>query len=183
MKKTVILATCFCLLLGLAAAAAAQDAPATGYLGSFARDYEGATKKLVDLAEATPADKFTWRPTPEVRSISEVYIHVANANFFLSRAVGATMPEGVDREAEKNVTEKSAVIDYLKKSIEHVQQAVAAQAGADLDREVDFFGRKRPARDVFFVIGGHAHEHLGQSIAYARMAGVTPPWSAGGGEG
>ncbi len=138
----------------------------------------------MDLAEATPADKFSWKPTDEVRSISEVYVHVAGGNFFFASQLGVDMPEDFSREAEKTVTAKDDVIALLKKSIDHIHQAVHAVADADLGEEVEVFGSQRPKRDVFMIISGHAHEHLGQSIAYARSAGVVPPWSrpAGGDE-
>jgi uncharacterized damage-inducible protein DinB len=176
------------LLTALAVPALAQDDMAEmdemvekGYAASFLRDYEGACKKLLDLAEATPSDKFGWRPTDEVRSISEVYIHTAGANFFFAQMLGVPMPEDWSRDAEKKVVAKADVIAALSKSIDHVKKALEAKKGSDLDAEMEFFGRKRVLRDVFLLIAGHSHEHLGQSIAYARMAGVVPPWSAGGG--
>lgn len=151
--------------------------PATGYEGSFARDFERVSGKLLDLAGAIPADKYGWRPTDEVRSVSETCIHVAAANFFLSSILGAPMPEGFGREAEEEITAKDEVIKALEDSIEQVKLATRKNAGADLDEEIDFFGGKRPKRDVFMQISGHSHEHLGQLIAYARSNGVVPPWS------
>lgn len=184
-KLTIATILSLLLLFSLALPAVAADDAPGGYLGSFARDFESVTKKLVDLAEAIPADKFSWRPTDEVRSVSEVYVHVAGANFFFASQLGVDMPEDFSRDAEKTVTAKDDVIALLKKSIDHIHQAADAKAGANLDEEIDFFGSKRPLRDIFMVASGHAHEHLGQSIAYARSVGVVPPWSrpAGGDEG
>lgn len=170
------------LLAAVATPIAAQDDP-TGYLGSFKNDYERVSKKLLDLAGAIPADKFGWRPTDEVRTVSEVFIHVAGANFFITSALGVDRPEDFGRDAEATITKKDDVIATLKKSFDHVFKAVEAQAGKDLDREVELFGGKMPVRDAFMVLTTHAHEHLGQSIAYARSIGVVPPWSAGGGGG
>ena len=184
-KSLTSLTLCSLLLIFLAAAAVAEHheepmKPA-GYLGSFAKDFEGACKKLVSLAEAFPADKYGWRPGDGVRSVSESFIHTAGANFFFASRLGVPMPEDWTREAEKTITEKAAVIEALKKSIDHIHKALQAQAGADLDEEIPFFGEnKRPKRGIFMIISGHAHEHLGQAIAYARVNGVVPPWSAGG---
>lgn len=184
-KTTTALSLSLLLLFSLAGSVLAEDDAPSGYLGSFARDFDGVAKKLVDLAEAIPADKYSWRPADGVRSVSEVYVHVAGANFFFASRLGVDMPEDFSRDAEKTVTAKDDVIALLKKSIDHMKQAVAAKAGANLDEEVDFFGGMRPVRDIFMVASGHAHEHLGQSIAYARSNGVVPPWSrpAEGGEG
>jgi uncharacterized damage-inducible protein DinB len=151
--------------------------PASGYPGSFVRDFERVSGKLLDLSAEIPADKYGWRPTEEVRSVSESYIHVALANFFLSSNLGVPAPEGYGPDSEKTITAKDDVIQALRDSIGHVEQAIRKNAGADLEEEIDFFGAKRPKRDALMVISGHSHEHLGQLIAYARSNGVVPPWS------
>ena len=170
----------FLLLLMLASPATAQDAgeaPAEDYGASFLRDFDRASDKLLQLAEAIPAEKYAWRPTPEVRSVSEVFIHVAAANAFLSnKAAGIDPPAGLDREAEVRITAKAEVIAILKTSQEHVRRALARRDG-DFQAQVDFFWGPAPVRDVFLQMAAHSHEHLGQMIAYARMAGVAPPWS------
>jgi uncharacterized damage-inducible protein DinB len=48
---------------------------------------------------------------------------------------------------------------------------------ADLDATVELFGQERTKAQVVYLLGTHYHEHLGQSIAYARSIGVVPPWS------
>ena len=102
----------------------------------------------------------------------------------LAGAVGASVPEGLKpQELEKSVTEKQDVIEALKKSLAHVRQAALNVSDEDGDKAVKLFGRDSTYRAVFLVMLGHISEHLGQSIAYARMNGVVPPWSAGGGEG
>lgn len=157
-------------------AAAARD-----YGSSFLRDYDRASGKLLQLAEAIPAEKYRWRPTPEVRSVSEVFIHVALANAFLARtAAGIEPPAALGRDAEKTVTKKEEVIAALETSQDLVRRAVAARAG-EFEEEVEFFWGPAPVRDVFLQMAAHSHEHLGQMIAYARLAGVAPPWSRGGG--
>ena len=157
-----------------------QPLPETGYLGSFVRDFDRASKKLVDLANASPADKYGWRPTDEVRTVSESYVHTAMASFFLCQGLGMEMPEDVmalGQEAESKVTTKTDVLELLEKSIEHVREMVGKSTAVDLDEEIEMFGNKMPKRDVLLIISGHAHEHLGQLIAYARSNHVVPPWS------
>ncbi len=154
-----------------------MEMPATGYEGSFARDFDRVSEKLLSLAEAIPADKYGWRPTEEVRSVSESYVHTAGANLFISSHLGVPMPEDFGRDAEQTVTAKADVIALLKSSFEHVKQALQKNAGSDLDEEIDLFGSKRTKRDAFMIMAGHSHEHLGQLIAYARSNGVVPPWS------
>jgi uncharacterized damage-inducible protein DinB len=160
------------------APAAAPAAPASGFRAEFLRQQDGVEKEILGLAEATPAEKYGWRPGLGVRSISEVYMHIVGGNYLLGGFAGITAPAGLDKEMEKNVTEKAKVIDELKKSFAHLRAGVAATPDADLDKTVKFFGRDTTVRGVLFSAANHEHEHLGQSIAYARMNGIVPPWTA-----
>ena len=134
------------------------------------------TKQLVALAEATPADKFAWRPAPGVRSMSEVYMHIAIANFYLLNQTGLKEPE-VTTELEKTVTSKADVIDWLKRSLGAVKTARAQLKPGDLERKVKIGGKVVPADGVYLRIIIHNNEHMGQLVAYARMNGIVPPWS------
>ncbi len=142
----------------------------------YLRNWDDVTGKLVALAEAVPAEKYTWRPAEGVRSVSEVYMHVAGGNFYLPSALGAELPPGLSREIEKE-TDKAKVVAALKDSIAHARKAVEGADLATLGQEVELFGRKMTRADVLLILLSHAHEHLGQAIAYARSNGVAPPWS------
>ena len=86
--------------------------------------------------------------------------------------------EGVSRDSEKTITDKAQVVALLKKAIANAAAAGSAVSEADLDRQVKTYGdQELTERQVLLRILMHMHEHLGQSIAYARMNGVTPPWS------
>jgi uncharacterized damage-inducible protein DinB len=134
------------------------------------------SRQLLELAEATPAEKFGWRPAPGVRSISEVYMHVAVGNYWLLDQAGVKSPElaKVPKDPEKSVTAKADVIQWLRGSQEAVKNAYQS---ADRQKHVTFFGKDAVADGVFLRIGMHNSEHMGQSIAYARMNGIVPPWS------
>lgn len=178
------------LLAGLGSTASAQEAkpmekamdkPASGVKAEILRQIEDAEKKLVALAEATPAEKFAWRPGEGVRSTGEVFAHVAGANYFLPTFWGVKIPEGTDpRSFEKDGGDKAKTLDTMKKSFEHARKAVADVPAADLDKAVKLFGRDSSVREANLVVATHAHEHLGQAIAYARMNGIVPPWSRQG---
>jgi len=159
--------------------AAAPAAPASGFRADFLTQFDDVSKKIVDLAEAVPADKYGWRPAPGVRSISEVYMHIVGGNSYIPSFIGVKPMEGIERGMEKSVTEKARVVELLKKSMAHARAAVLATPDADLDKKVKIFGGESSERGVIMIIGNHLHEHLGQSIAYARSNGITPPWSKG----
>jgi uncharacterized damage-inducible protein DinB len=162
----------------LAASAATAQTPPKGFRAEFLAQQDGVEKELLGLAEATPAEKFAWRPAEGVRSISEVYMHLAGANYLFPSFAGVKTPDGISPSMEKSVTEKAAVIADLKKSFAHLRAAVAALPDADLDKPVKYFGRESTLRGLYFTAATHEHEHLGQSIAYARMNGIVPPWTA-----
>jgi len=165
------------LVLGVTTIPAAEPAPGgmrTMYLGQLA-DME---KKMTSLAAAMPAEKYSWRPAPGVRSIGEVYVHIAGANFMFPSMAGVKPPAGLSRDMEKTVTEKTKVQDVVKQSCEHARQAAMGLSDEDMSKPVKMFGRDTTYGGLFFTMANHMHEHLGQSIAYARTNGVVPPWSA-----
>jgi uncharacterized damage-inducible protein DinB len=144
------------------------------------RQLGDAKEKLMALAEAMPAEKYGWRPAEGVRSVGEVFLHVAGGNYFLPTFWGAKPPEGLDlRNIEKAGGDKAKVIDAMKKSFDHAEAAIKAVPEAEMGKSVKMFGRDASVREVFMTEASHAHEHLGQAIAYARMNGVAPPWSRG----
>ncbi len=164
--------------LVVAASSAAAQAPTKGFRAEFLRQQAGVEKELLSLAEATPAEKFAWRPAEGVRSVSEVYMHIAGADYMLPHFAGVKIPEGISRDMEKTVTQKAAVIEALKKAFAHLRAAVEATPDAELDKPCKFFGMDSTVLGLYLVIANHEHEHLGQSIAYARMNGIVPPWTA-----
>jgi uncharacterized damage-inducible protein DinB len=133
--------------------------------------------EVESLEQAMPQEKFTWRPMDGVRSVSEVYMHIAGSNYFLLSFVGAKVPEGMTEDMGKTVTDKDEVLKALKDSYAFTKDFISKMKVSDLDKEVEFFGNKTTYRGMLYVLLGHNHEHLGQSIAYARMNQVVPPWS------
>ena len=175
-------------LTALAGAAAQQPTgtpaatdPTAGYRAEFLRELADLESKFVRLAEKMPAEKYTWRPAEGVRSVSEVFLHVAGANFGLTRRIGTPAPDGFQGQGfDKSTTDKAQVIDHLKKSFAHMREAALKASDADADKTMQWFGGSTITQRgflTFFV--RHAGEHLGQSIAYARVNGVVPPWSEG----
>ncbi len=174
-----------CLLSIAAARASAQVNPykegtpgVTGYRSEVLSEVIVQEDKFARLAEAIPAEKYSWRPAPDVRSFAEVFLHVAAANFNLYKLVGTPPPAGFDVKGfEKSTTDKAKVIATLKDSFAHAKKAIAAMSDADLEKSLDWFGGKNTQRGILLFIVRHAAEHLGQSIAYTRFVGITPPWT------
>ena len=179
MRRTAIFGVLALLgLLGTAGAGPvrAQD-PYDGLWQGFDGEWRHVSKQLIDLAEATPEDKFAWRPAPGVRSTSEVYMHIVLANFYLLRVTGPKVPDDLKEGMETSATSKGEVIRWLKRSLEAVKQAHLAVKAEELSRKVKVNGRDSTVDGMYLRIIVHANEHMGQLVAYARMTGVTPPWS------
>src|SRR5689334_4185440 len=116
MKKTLFM-LCLCV-----APVFAQKAP-EGIWQGYDGEWKHVTSQLIALAEATPAEKFAWRPAAGVRSTSEVYMHIAIANFGLLAVTGPKVPPDFKEDMEKTVTQKEDVIKWLKRSLEAVRAA------------------------------------------------------------
>jgi uncharacterized damage-inducible protein DinB len=171
MKQTIL------FLLLLTPHAMCAQAPPEGIWQGYDGEWKHVTSQLLALAEATPQDKLSWRPAPGARSTSEVYMHIAIANFYLLSVTGPKMPPEIKLEMEKSVTAKADVINWLKRSLDAVKEAHAHITPKDLDRKVHIADRDATVDGMYLRIIVHANEHMGQLIAYARMTGVTPPWS------
>lgn len=174
--KKILGALIFSLCL-LSTPRALPEDPLEGVWQGYDGEWLHVSRQLMELAEATPADKFAWRPAPGVRSTSEVYMHIAIANFGLLSFTGPKVPADLKPELEKTVTSKADVISWLKRSLDAVKQAHFAVTPQDLQRKIRIHDRDATVDGMYLRIIVHANEHMGQLIAYARMTGVVPPWS------
>jgi uncharacterized damage-inducible protein DinB len=170
------------LLLGFILTAVCLRAQRIDPLEGLWQGYDGewghVSRQLVALAEAIPAERFAWRPAPGVRSTSEVFMHIAIANFYLLSVTGPQMPADLKSASmEKIVTAKPEVISWLKRSLDAVKNARANLNPADLQRKVKVDGRDANVDGMYLRIIIHANEHMGQLVAYARVNGIVPPWS------
>ncbi|HEY6393524.1 MAG TPA: DinB family protein [Bryobacteraceae bacterium] len=165
-----------------------------GFRGEFLWELDIAERQMIALAEAIPAGNYEWRPDEKARSVSEVFVHVAAGNFMLLDIVGVAAPADLygevpaqgqehfwglvqrNDELEKNLREKTAVVDILKRSLQAVRKAFAESTNEQLDRGRHFFGEQTTVRRVYLRQLAHTHEHMGQMIAYVRSMGLPPPW-------
>jgi len=178
------------LALGLATAFAGKVYAGTGQAddkshevydikGQTLVDLQDLQKKFTALAGAVPADKYTWRPAEGVRSIAEVYLHVTQANYGFTKFIGAAPPvDFKTKDFEKSTTDKAKIIEQLNASFDYTRGVIEKLSNTDLQKALKEFGPDANWGDVLYITAAHDHEHLGQSIAYARMNGIVPPWTA-----
>jgi uncharacterized damage-inducible protein DinB len=171
------------LLLGtytLHAQSPAEAAANEGIWKGYDGEWRYASRLLISIAEAIPADKYSWRPGPGVRSVSEVLMHIAQSNYYLLSVTGPKMPSELEsNDVEKRIVSKPDVVSYLRRSLEAVKTARAQLKPGDRQRKVKIYGETVNVDGMYLRIICHDNEHMGQLIAYARMNGIVPPWSAG----
>lgn len=150
----------------------------TGYRSEVMAEVMIQESEFVRLAEAIPPDKYSWRPSPDVRTIAEVFLHASAANYNLYKLVGTPTPPMVDTKTlEQSTTDKAKVVATLKASYAHAKAAILSMPDANLEKTLDWNGGRITERGVLLFIVQHIAQHLGQQIAYARSIGVVPPWT------
>jgi uncharacterized damage-inducible protein DinB len=178
MKVLLLLLAFVYPILNVPAAYAQDNFQTEGLWEGYDGEWSHVSQQLIALAEAIPAEKYSWRPAPGVRSVSEVYMHIALANFYLLSVTGPKMPADMTSNGlEKTVTKKTDVIAWLKRSLAAVKTARAELKPGDLVRKVKIEGKTVTVDGMYLRIIIHDNEHMGQLVAYARMNGIVPPWS------
>jgi uncharacterized damage-inducible protein DinB len=165
-----------------------------GFKGEYLWELEIPEKQIAALAEAIPADKYSWRPSDRARSVSEVLVHIAVGNFMLLNVVGMPLPEdvyehidgeGFDRmiaivrkndALEKAITAKADVVALLARSLAAVRTSFTNTSDEALTKPGQIFGEESTARRVYLRMLVHMNEHMGQLVAYTRSMGNPAPW-------
>lgn len=173
------------LALALSLAVAGPVA-AQGLMSEMHGDVNDVQKKLVDLANAIPESAYGWRPAPGVRSVGEVFLHVAADNYLIPIMMGMPAPaaSGINAADMKTVgtfegrkLAKAQIVAELEASFGHLHRAMNLTTDANLTEKIKFFGQDWTRQKAMVLTVTHIHEHLGQAIAYARSNNVVPPWS------
>lgn len=189
-RATHLLVTAGLLLLASPLAAQHEghggQAMKAGLMADLMRDVEQVQTKVLGLAEAIPEGAWSWRPGEGVRSVGEVFLHIAADNYFIPTAAGAMPPAATGIKAgdyasvqayEGRKLDKAATVAEVKASFEHLSQVMHQVDEAAMDEQIQMFGQSFTRRQMWVLTTTHLHEHLGQMIAYARSNAVVPPWS------
>ena len=143
------------------------------------QDLQVLQQHFASLAEALPQDLYKWRPAEGVRSFSEVFLHVALMNYSFAPYFGVPAAPGfVQKDYETSITDKAKIIAEISRSFEYVRAAIDKRSNKELQTIVPKFGPDASEGDLVFLVVSDDHEHMGQAVAYARMKGIVPPWTA-----
>jgi uncharacterized damage-inducible protein DinB len=149
-----------------------QSQPA-GLQAAFARDAGTLSEKFTGLARVM-AGKYDWKPAQGIRSVADVFNLIVKENGLLAGVLSGTPNPGAPPAP---IIDPERMQEALKASYVKLQEAITGLSDNDLQTTVKLFGRDWPKQDAVMHILDDQHEHLGQSIAYARSNGVVPPWS------
>jgi len=174
-------------VLAAPVAARAQSVPdaasAAAVRQQFLTDLDTIQSKFVALAEAIPADKYSWRPMAGTRSVGEVFKHVASEYYtFGPASFGAARSPLIPRTREgfaafEAASTKDEALKQLRDGFAFAKQSIGALDSASLAGTKKIFGGDHTIIETSQAVTADLHEHLGQLIAYSRMIGVVPPWS------
>ena len=174
-----LICACVTLLVVIAAAVppfVSAQAPAPSLAKELVAIFQRATTEILDVAEAMPADKYSYKPTPEISTFGEQLVHVAGiAQRFVDSAKGTK-----SEAASHGAMGKPETIALLKKTLQGAQDQVAQLTDAQLLEPVKFpFGDRTVTRATFWQ--GPLYQirnHHGQLVVYLRMNGIVPPTTA-----
>ena len=150
----------------------AQAQPA-GIQAAFAKDAGTLSDKFTGLARVMTG-KYDWKPGQGGRSVADVFNLIVGENRMLAAVLSGTPNTGAKPAP---ITDPEKMQEALKASYIDLQKAITGPSDNDLQAPVKLFGRDMTKLGALMLILEDQHEHLGQSIAYARTNGVVPPWS------
>lgn len=141
------------------------------------QDWERAKAYTKEYLDAMPADKYGYKPTPEIRSFAQQMLHLTDANYgFTSAATGVASPVGMGESEKSTDQSKENVTKQFMAGYDFVINNVKKMAPAQLEESTKLFGQfemsKGKALEKCFE---HQTHHRGQTTIYLRLVGVTPP--------
>ena len=130
--------------------------------------------RLLAVMARMPSRERPPRPAQGVRSVADVFNLIVKENGLLAGVLSGTPNPGAPPAP---ITDPENMQEALKASYLNLQETIAGLSDNDLQAQVKLFGKDMTKQSALMLILGDQHEHLGQSIAYARSNGVAPPWS------
>ena len=177
--RAVLMITAFAALATAAASNLSAQSTPPNFLVEFEEQFNASAEKLVALSKVMPESAYEWTPMEGVASVARVYMHIARYNYAYPERMDVDSPMGASiyDTWEEGVTDKAEVVGILETSMEHVRGVAGKMGAMGMEGETELYGRDVGEWAVLFQLITHMNEHLGQSIAYARMNHVVPPWS------
>ncbi len=144
--------------------------PVTTMVKSQLTRYE---KNMVAAADSMPAEKYGYKPTPEMNSFGHVVMHIAQSNYFLCAKIsGQTAPEFKLTDADG----KDKLVAGLKASFEFCSTALAGVDDSKLSDPLTLFGTRQTSRaGALIILSDDWYDHYAGQAIYLRLNGILPP--------
>ena len=152
----------------------AQDDIQDPFIADVLTKWEGAKEYTLALADAMPAEKYTFKPTDEQRAFHEQITHIIGNMIWLSTSyLGG---EGLaSADTENPPKEKDEIMALLEESFDYAHETIKGFDYSRIDEEVDFFAGPMSHRKILFLIMDHLTHHRGQLVVYLRLNDIEPP--------
>jgi len=198
MRPAVLAALAFVPLLLAGQQPAPKPAPTlSGARQEILDNFRSVSNRALTLAKAVSEDQYAWRPMEGVRSMGEVFVHMAGSTLLFCSYAGLKPPPGPAQDlaavymrrgfelpeifaVEAKIKSKAKVLEIMEQAFRQPVEVLSNMKDSELDKNVQFFNRTLTLRGVMILMDEHLGEHLGQSIAYARVNHIVPPWSQKG---
>ena len=146
-------------------------------VGSSLQSLFDVTKtNIMASAEMLDEGLYAFRPTEEVRSMGELFAHIAGAQFaFCSAAAGESSPS--TENFEESRTTKAQIIEVLGLGFGYCDDIYSNMTDEKGRRPVTFLGPST-GFGVLAFNSAHNYEHYGNLVTYMRLNGITPPSSS-----
>lgn len=168
MKFTVALLLC-------AGFAGAQEGPKSPLVETSKGIYAIAKNDILKSADAIPESMWSFRPTPEVRTIGQLFAHIADGQYeFCGVPAEGKM---VQKDIEKTAKTKAEIVAAVKAAFAYCDDAYGKMTDADAGQLVTFFGRKAAKLGIMDFNIAHTMEHYGNLVTYMRLKNLVPPSS------
>ena len=155
--------------------------PTAGFRAEFLEELAYCEQRYLTLAEAMPAEKYSWRPAEGMRSVGGLLAHVVIDNYKAVEALDQgppTPPAGLHSTLTilALAEDKPKLLEELKGSFAHLRRRIVEMSDADGDKSQRMMNQQTTLRGALLIVDRHLGEHLGQAICYARIIGLALPW-------
>lgn len=155
----------FGFLLLSSAIAEAQSGAA-----EYAKHFAALTKLSVAVAEAMPAEQYTFKPHPESMDFGAIMSHIAATNYQFCAGLKDTDPPTFPA-----ATDKSAIVKFLTDSFAYCSPIISSIGAQQLEGVHNSPDGRLPGREVLLAMYVHIAHHRGQAEIYLRNKGIRPP--------
>jgi uncharacterized damage-inducible protein DinB len=154
----------------------AQTSSASALISSSQFIYGIAKNDVLKSTDKIPENLWSFKPTPEVRTVGQLFAHIADGQYeFCSAADGKQVDKGVEKTAKT----KAEIVAAVKDAFAYCDSVLAKMTDTSAVETTTFFGMKATRIGLMDFNTAHTMEHYGNLVTYMRLKGIVPPSSEG----